>query len=214
MIRMLISNIGGDLHVRSYPSAGVVEIKTIVYFVRHAHSPFIRGMERTRGLSEQGKRDAGKVKEILSNEDIDIFISSPYERAILTIKELAVERNKDIQMEEDLRERRLIGEEHEVAGEQFLESKRQLFEDWNFSFPGGETSNQAQKRAIQVFMKILKQYHGKNIVIGTHGDIMILMMNYYDTKYDYAFWKSTTMPDIYKLEFTETKLTGVERLWK
>ncbi|MFD2504021.1 hypothetical protein ACFSS9_05255 [Paenibacillus septentrionalis] len=45
-------------------------IYTYVYFVRHAESPYIAGMERARGLSEKGKCDAVKVKDILLQEDI------------------------------------------------------------------------------------------------------------------------------------------------
>ncbi|MNJ77143.1 hypothetical protein D3C77_745680 [compost metagenome] len=71
----------------------------------------------------------------------------------------------------------------------------------------------AQERAINVFKKIIEEYKGKRIVIGTHGDIMTLMMNYYDPTYSFEFWESTTMPDIYKLEFQESNLKNVTRLW-
>jgi 2,3-bisphosphoglycerate-dependent phosphoglycerate mutase len=191
----------------------VINIKTILYFVRHAHSPYIAGMERTKGLSERGKLDTCKVKEILINEDIDLFISSPYERAILTIRDLAIELNKDVRLEEDLRERKLTGEEYIITDEQFLESKRRLYEDWDYFFPGGESSKQAQERAISILNKVIEEFNGKRIVIGSHGDIMTLMINYFDPTYDFKFWKSTTMPDIYKLEFEENKLENVTRLW-
>lgn len=78
---------------------------TIVYFVRHAESPFIKGMERTRGLSEKGISDSIKIRTELENEEIDVFVSSPYERAIQTIKELADVHKKDIIIFEDLKER-------------------------------------------------------------------------------------------------------------
>lgn len=39
-------------------------MKTFIYFVRHAISPFTLNNERDRGLSEQGKRDAVLVAEI------------------------------------------------------------------------------------------------------------------------------------------------------
>ncbi|MBA9086191.1 hypothetical protein FHR92_002664 [Fontibacillus solani] len=42
---------------------------------------------------------------------------------------------------------------------------------------------------------------------------MTLMMNYFDNTYGFEFWESTTMPDIYKLEFEENKLNNVTRLW-
>ncbi|WP_312870031.1 histidine phosphatase family protein [Fontibacillus panacisegetis] len=95
----------------------------------------------------------------------------------------------------------------------FFDSKRKLYEDRNYSFPGGESSKDAQKRAIKVFKKIIDKFNGKRIVIGTHGDIMTLMMNYFDNTYGFEFWESTTMPDIYKLEFEENKLNNVTRLW-
>lgn len=188
-------------------------IKTIIYFVRHAESPYIRGMERSRGLSSKGSSDAIRIKEVLKNVNIDVLISSPYERAILTIKELATELNIEIILEEDLRERQLAGEEYNISKERFFESKRRVYEETNYSFPGGESSKDAQERAVKVLNKIIEEFSGKRIVIGTHGDIMTLMMSYYDPRYDFKFWESTTMPDIYKLEFDGNKLVNVTRLW-
>ena len=192
---------------------GVFIIQTIVYFVRHAASPYIPGAERTRGLSEQGKSDATKVKDILIIENIDTFISSPYERAIMTIKELSVNLNKDIILEEDLKKRQLIGEDYEITIDKFYESKKKVYEDRNFSFPGGESSKQAQDRVIKVLKKIIENNQGKRVVIGTHGDIMTLMINYFDANYGFEFWESTSMPDIYKLEIEENMLKSITRLW-
>jgi hypothetical protein len=41
-----------------------------------------------------------------------VIISNPYERAILTINDLAIELKINIKIEHDLRERQLAGEEH------------------------------------------------------------------------------------------------------
>lgn len=82
------------------------------------------------------------------------------------------------------------------------------------SLPGGESSKQVQERAINILKKILEDYHGMKVVIGTYGDIMTLMMNYFDPRYSFPFWESTTMPDIYKLEFEERKLKRTTRIWK
>lgn len=43
---------------------------------------------------------------------------------------------------------------------------------------------------------------------------MVLIMNYYDKKYNYDFWKGLNMPDIYKLSFEDEKLVSVEHLFK
>ena len=39
-------------------------MKTIIYMVRHAESPYNEGTERTRGLTTKGKGDVEKVTEI------------------------------------------------------------------------------------------------------------------------------------------------------
>lgn len=69
-------------------------METVLYFVRHADSLYEEGKERTRGLSEQGMMNTRRVREILISENIDLFVSSPYERAIETIRLLANEKAK------------------------------------------------------------------------------------------------------------------------
>ncbi|WP_445671457.1 hypothetical protein [Paenibacillus sp. FSL R7-0302] len=60
----------------------------------------------------------------------------------------------------------------------------------------------------------MQQYKGKSIAIGTHGNLMVLIMNTLDKRYDYSFWKQLEMPDIYKLSFHEDKLEGVQHIWQ
>ena len=185
-------------------------METIVYFVRHAESPFIKGMERTRGLSEKGISDAIKIKTELENEEIDVFVSSPYERAIQTIKELADVHKKDIIIFEDLKER----EVGMISDKSFQEAKYILYKDRSYSFPDGESSIDAQERAIKVMEYLLSEYLNKKIVIGTHGDIMTLMLNYFNDDHGFEFWESTSMPDIYRLAFHGTELKTVSRVWR
>jgi 2,3-bisphosphoglycerate-dependent phosphoglycerate mutase len=71
----------------------------------------------------------------------------------------------------------------------------------------------AQKRGIKATLKVLETYEGKNIAIGTHGNIMVLIMNYFDRKYGFSFWKDLDMPDIYKLSFDNMDLKEVNRIW-
>ncbi|WP_308647187.1 histidine phosphatase family protein [Paenibacillus oleatilyticus] len=151
-------------------------IETIVYFVRHAESLYIAGEERLRGLTDKGRADAIKVKDILLHEPVDLLISSPYARAVLTIRELADHLHKEIVPEEDLRERQLSGEDLFLPKDRFIQSKKQLYDDPTLAFPGGESSEQAQERAVKVLAWYLEQYSGRSIVVGTHGDIMTLML--------------------------------------
>ncbi|MNH46104.1 hypothetical protein D3C79_1087550 [compost metagenome] len=52
------------------------------------------------------------------------------------------------------------------------------------------------------------------IALGTHGDILTLMLNYFDPQqFHYEFLKSSSMPDIYRAEFEGKQLLKVVREW-
>ncbi|WP_251037861.1 histidine phosphatase family protein [Paenibacillus albidus] len=79
--------------------------------------------------------------------------------------------------------------------------------------PGGESTRDAQKRAIPVIEQLIQRHAGSKIALGTHGNIMTIIMNYFDDKYGYEFFTQISKPDIYKLEFEGMKLILAERLW-
>lgn len=77
--------------------------------IRHAESLFVFGQERTRKLSKQGEIDANKVAALMNNKEIDLIISSPYIRAIQTIKGIADVKGLEVKVLEELKERQLKG---------------------------------------------------------------------------------------------------------
>ncbi|HDR3886244.1 TPA: histidine phosphatase family protein [Bacillus cereus] len=180
---------------------------TTIYFVRHAHSTYTKE-ERERPLSEKGWLDAQNITSLLKDEKIDVVISSPYERAIQTVEGIANANKLSIQLEEDLRERLLSKE----PVQDFNDAIQKVWEDWTFAYEGGESNDVAQRRAVLCMQNILGKYKGKNIVIGTHGNIMVLLMNYFDSKYDFQFWKTLHMPDVYKLTFNSNRFISAERI--
>lgn len=186
---------------------------TNLYMVRHAESPFIFGEERTRGLSAEGEVAAEKVAALLLLEKVDVIVSSPFVRSIKTIEEIATTRNLEIELFEELRERMIKGN-YQLSWEEVEPAIEKSFSDKDYCLPGGETTRQAQERAIPVVKQLLKAHKGKNIVVGTHGNIMTIIMNYFDEQYGYDFWKNTSKPDIYRLQFNDEKLIDMQRIWK
>ncbi|WP_026678396.1 histidine phosphatase family protein [Fictibacillus gelatini] len=181
---------------------------TNLFFVRHAHSVYTPD-ELERPLSDKGLLDAKRVADCLKSKNIEVAISSPYKRAIQTIKGVADHFHLKIQIEPGLRERKLSKE----PVSDFQTAIRKVWEDPEFCFEGGESNMVAQKRGIGAILKILRTYEGKNIVLGTHGNLMVLIMNYFDPQYDFAFWQSLQMPDIYQLTFSGESLAAVKRIW-
>lgn len=181
---------------------------TSLYFVRHAHS-FYTPDELGRPLSDRGFADATIVNEILKAEKIDIVLSSPYKRAIQTIEGVAAQLGKEVIIIEEFKERLLTTS----PVTDFDLAVAKVWEDFSFFWDGGESNKDAQKRGVDATYTVLDKYADKNIVIGTHGNIMALIMNHFDFQYDFTFWKNLDMPNVYKLTFDGRGLRGVNRLW-
>lgn len=189
-------------------------MRTSLYFVRHATSPFSLDNERNRGLNERGKRDAGRVAELLKDEGIDVIVSSSYARAVETVKPLADLLDKEILRYDELAERAIGSMKIWIEEGEVLKAIEKSLVDLDFCLPEGETTRQARARAIPVIKRLLTAYQGRKIAIGTHGNIMTIILHYFDGKYGYDFFLRTSKPDIYKAEFDGFKLVSVERLWK
>lgn len=187
-------------------------MNTTIYMVRHAESPYDEGTERTRGLTPKGKVDIEKATELLKNEDIDMIISSPYARAILSVEGLAKHLNLQVETFEDLREF-YFGTEM-IGFEELMASISEGFKNPEYFLPGAESNAQCQKRAIAILESILNEFKGKKIAVGTHGLVMTLMLNYFDPAYGFDFMNQLSKPDIYKMEFEDLALKEVTRLWQ
>lgn len=181
---------------------------TNLYFVRHAHSIYTPN-ELERPLSTQGLAGAEKVTKILKGKNINRVISSPYKRALQTVEGIANFIGGKVEIMESFKERTLS----EKPVKDFKLAITKVWEDDSFSWEGGETNLHAQGRGVKAVHDVLEKYDGENIVIGTHGNIMVLIMNYFNKQYDFRFWQELTMPDIYKLTFYENRLVNVNRIW-
>ncbi|MBP3964077.1 histidine phosphatase family protein [Paenibacillus lignilyticus] len=189
-------------------------MRTYIYMVRHAESPKSDPNERTRGLTGKGWTDSRKITEMLKEEGIDTFISSPYRRAVLTIEELASSCGKEIILFEDLREMTFSSADGTMTDKDFYLFVEKMFRDPDLSLPGSETIKACMDRAVKVVAEILVNFRGQKIVIGTHGMVMTLMMRYFDSQYNYEFLLQTSKPDIYIMEFDGEVLVGVQRMWR
>ncbi|MCA0970254.1 histidine phosphatase family protein [Halobacillus litoralis] len=180
---------------------------TTIYLVRHAHSTYTPE-ERSRPLSQKGTQEANKACKSLAGFPIDVILSSPYQRAVETVQPLAASLQKEIRIVEGFKERKLM----EGGAENFDEAIRRVWSDETFSHPGGESNEGARRRGVQAINEVLYQYEGQHVAIGTHGNIMALVMGAFDSRYDFRFWKKLQMPDIYALTFNKSTLEDVTHI--
>ncbi|MBO7748294.1 histidine phosphatase family protein [Paenibacillus sp. MWE-103] len=188
-------------------------MNTTLLLVRHAESDARSGPDRERGLTAKGREDAALLTDKLRGMRIDAVASSPYARAVLTVRGLADERGLAVHVLEELRERRLHGEDAPLPREAFLAAVRRSFADPDAVLPGGESFREAQARGLGAVHRLLGAHRGGTAAVGTHGNLMAMILRAYDARCDFAFWERLAMPDVYRLDFEHDELRGVERLW-
>ncbi len=177
---------------------------TKVFFVRHAQPKHSWEEDRTRPLTEEGKKDSAIVLDFFKNQDIDAFYSSPYRRSFDTIAEAASYFCLEITTDERLRERQ-NGKDGNVHG---MFQKR--WTDHNYHEVGGESIAMVQERNIEALNEILSDNPDKNIVIGTHGTALSTILNYFDSNFgcDDFLRIIDWMPYIIELDFEGNQLVG------
>ena len=177
---------------------------TKIFFVRHCKPDSSCYDDRTRPLTQEGQDDSLKVAEILKNQKIDVFISSPYKRSFDSIKPAADFYGKEIQTDERLRERKAgsNGNNHEMF--------KKRWADFSYAEPDGESIGSVQKRNIEAINEILKNHEGKTIAIGTHGTALSSIINYYEPSFNAESFMEIIdfMPWILRMDFEGTKYLG------
>lgn len=186
-------------------------METNIYFIRHAESKYKPDDDNySRPLSLKGKENAERLVKYFSNINITKVLSSPYHRAVQTVKGIADEKDLEIDLIDDFRERTVA--HRYLSDEEFIEFVEKQWNDFDYSLAGGESFNQVQERGIAAFEEAIQQYVGENILIGTHGTWLAVILNYYDNRYDLEFWKTLKMPDAFLLNFTDGKLNYIKHL--
>jgi 2,3-bisphosphoglycerate-dependent phosphoglycerate mutase len=178
------------------------------YLVRHAHAEWTP--DENRPLSARGNRDADRVADVLHRFPIAGIYSSPFCRARQTVIPLAYRLDLPIHRVPELRERQLC----EGSVGDFFEAVRVTWVDPFFAHPGGESNAAAQQRVVAIIRGLQDRYPTEHLVLATHGNLLALLLQHFDPSIDFLFWKSLTMPDIFRLDTSVEGEIAIQRLWK
>ena len=182
---------------------------TQVNFVRHAQPMYRNHDDAGRELTPKGLEDRKLVTAFLLDKEIDVILSSPYTRAVDTIRHFADTMRLPIIHMAEFRER-------EVAGEwidDFDTFCRRQWADFDFRLPQGECLREVQSRNIAGLIRVLHEYEGQRIVIGGHGTSISTVLNHYDPAFGYEGFESfrRLMPWIVRLDFDGDTFLGMEK---
>ncbi|WP_330949446.1 histidine phosphatase family protein [Virgibacillus sp. MG-45] len=176
-----------------------------IYIIRHCEAG---GQSSDSPLTEKGFTQANALSKFLSNRKVDRIISSPFVRAIQTIKPFAEDANIEIEIDNRLSERILSSSFYS----DWMEKLEATFNDMNLMYEGGESSREAMNRIVDVVTEIEESDAGNTVMVA-HGGIISLLLNYYDKEFGFERWKKLTNPDVYLLRITKND-AQYTRLWK
>jgi len=162
-----------------------------VYLVRHCKA---KGQEPEAQLTDEGERQAERLAEYLSDKNINYIVSSPFERAMATIRPFSVKTSKKIHVDRRLSERVLSVENLP----DWMEKLKETFSDLDLKLPGGESSREAMSRGVEVIEELFHR-NEDHIVVVTHGNLMSLILKYFDDRIGFEEWRGLSNPDIYEL---------------
>lgn len=123
--------------------------------------------------------------------------SSPYARSVATVEPTAVRRMMQVQVLPDLRERRLTIESREDWHDHLSRS----WSDPDYRLPGAESGREAQVRA-RAQLDLLRSRHaaGGTVLVGSHGNLISLLLATLEDGVDLAFHLAMPNPAIYHLQ--------------
>jgi 2,3-bisphosphoglycerate-dependent phosphoglycerate mutase len=176
--------------------------KLDLLLVRHASpvdvgAPGYEDRDDERPLTEEGRRAAEELADELEPYVITSVYSSPYTRAVETVTPTARRRELEVHILPDLRERRLTL----APTPDWAEHLRRAWADPDYAVEGAESGRQAQRRAMAL-LDLLRTRHadGGRLLIGSHGNLISLLLQAFEPGVDHEFYMAMPMPAIYHLQ--------------
>ncbi|MBQ8200506.1 MAG: histidine phosphatase family protein [Clostridia bacterium] len=182
---------------------------TQIYFVRHAEPNYRNHDDQSRELSARGLEDRKLVTAFLLDKDIDAVLSSPYRRAVDTVRHFADTVRKPIEHIADFRERRVDS----VWIDDFDDFCRKQWADFDYHLADGESLREVQTRNVTALQRVLQTHAGQRVVIGGHGTAISTILNHYDPSFGHAEFEAIRrlMPWIIRLDFDGDTFLSMER---
>jgi len=175
-----------------------------IYIIRHCEGT---GQAPDAPLTAKGKEQAKELAIFLSGKKVERIISSPFLRAVQTIEPFATKRELNIETDNRLKERVLST----VSIPDWMDKLEATYTDLDLKYEGGESSNEAAKRIVDV-VNDLRESDVDNSIFVAHGGIISLLLHYYDKSAGFEAWKKLSNPDVYALQISEHHYQ-LERIW-
>ena len=118
--------------------------------------------------------------DFLNSFNIDYYFSRPYKRALF------------------------------IEDTEFEKTIQYLWQNPDKSLIGGESNREALNRILDLFEDLEERYSDKTILLSSHGNLLGILINHFDSSFDYKKWGQMTFPDCFLVD----KDKSVKRIMK
>ena len=112
--------------------------------------------------------------DFLNSFNIDYYFSSPYKRALF------------------------------IEDTEFEKTIQYLWQNPDKSLIGGESNREALNRILDLFADLEERYSDKTILLSSHGNLLGILINHFDSSFDYKKWEQMTFPDCFLVDKDES----------
>lgn len=162
-----------------------------IYLVRHCKAT---GQAPDAELTTEGALQSAALAKFFLDKNIELIVSSPFERALATIRPLSEQTGLQIHIDDRFRERVLSS--LELAD--WMEKVKESFEHLQVKLPGGESAQEAMDRGGDVVKELFRR-NEDNVVAVTHGNLMSLIVKQFNESFGFETWQALSNPDVYEL---------------
>lgn len=171
--------------------------------VRHCKAT---GQESDAPLTKEGLLQAKELAQFLSGYQFDCIVSSPFKRAIDTIKPYAESIHAEVKKDDRLAER-ILSTQTDPDWDWRTHLKRTYNEE-HLKFPGGESTFEAKQRVKSLILDLQAESINSVLMI-THGNLLSLMISLYQPSFGYTEWELLRNPDVFMIDIQNNDVTNL-----
>ncbi|MGM0524184.1 MAG: histidine phosphatase family protein [Bacillota bacterium] len=158
--------------------------------IRHCHA---EGKHKDSPLTNLGVNQARRLAEYLEKEGLkpEKLVSSPYMRAVETVRPYARQHNLEVIKDTRLQEQVLSDQ----PVDDYIGVVKASFSDPDYKLPGGESA----KDALCRFKQVIDEYSEEDapLVVVTHGHLLALYLHEINPDFNFKDWQVLKNPDVF-----------------
>ena len=175
----------------------------MIYWIRHCATT---GQEPSAPLTAEGQAQAAHLVDVLATFGITRVVSSPFRRAMQSIKPFAARYSIPVETDERLCERVLSS----APLDDWKAVLRRTFDDADFAATGGETSREAEARVVAAFEDA--DTDDRTTAVVSHGNLTALLLRRLGWLMDFEASLRLTNPDVFSITRSGNGY-DIARLW-